>query len=219
MTCPDCGIKIERLPCGRCKEKAAQQAIEFQILAKEFSLSRGEPRTEFERTSLDRALKALRENLSQKSRRSFSFDARNLLRGRNWWYVPYTWIGCRGFIIDSENGYVNSLGSALSLKDCFWGHEHGVFCDLVDFAFAPDTDTTLAAQLLGRFMHMHPNSRGLPPKTPVPYRDAEIPSALSTQFPNFKRHFVWFAIPELFRAHEAGLRFTSSLTKTDNQFR
>jgi hypothetical protein len=89
-----------------------------------------------------------------------------------------------------------------------------VFCDLVDLTFAPDTDRAVAARLLRRFKHMHPNARGVLPTESVWYRDSEIPEALSSQFPVFSRHFIWFAIPELMHAYEKDrLRFTCGLSK------
>ena len=115
--------------------------------------------------------------------------------------------------MDMASGYVNWLGSALSLKDCFWGHENGIVCDLVDFTFSPDTAPDLAASLLRRFKHMQPDANGVLPSDPVWYRESEIQNALSNHFPTFRRHFVWFAIPDLFNACEKeGLHFTCSLS-------
>jgi hypothetical protein len=104
------------------------------------------------------------------------------------------------------------LGSGLSLVDCFWGHERGVFCDLVDFEFAQKTDIDLVARLLTRFQHTQCDSQGREAKQPVWYRDSEIAAAISKQFPLFKRHFVWHAIPELRLAVDKnGLEFKSIL--------
>ena len=142
------------------------------------------------------------------------YDASRVIENERWWYIPCGWIGCSGCIVNKHDLYVNWLGSALSQPDYFWGHDHGIFCDLVDFSFAPDTDRELAAKLLPRFQHMHPNARGVHPKQPVWYLDKDVPSAVATQFPIFNRHFVWFAIPEIRQACETdGLRFTSILSK------
>src|SRR5436190_6308969 len=212
MKCPDCGIEIVALPCELCHGAAARREQEMQKVAEEFSVVRGAPETEESRVSLDFALTSIQKHLDkERFQGTVSYNARDLLRSQRWWYIPYRWIGCRGFIVSLDSGYVNWLGSALSLKNCFWGHERGVVCDLVDFAFAPETDMALAGRLLGRFKHMHPNASGVLPGEPVWYRESEIPSALSNQFPMFRRHFVWFAIPELFHAYEMeGLRFTCS---------
>ena len=216
MICPECGFEIERLPCEHCERWAAEHEREFQRVIEEFSLIRGNPTTDAERASLDKALRCLQERLNQEQfEGTVPFNPDDLLRSRNWWYVPYRWIGCIGFIVSSENGYVNWLGSGsgIHLRECLWGHERGIFCDLVDFTFAQDTDPKLAVELVGKFHHMHPNSRGVLPRWPVPYRDSEIQSAFSIYFPTFSRHFIWSALPELARAYKEGLRFTCRLAK------
>ncbi len=147
-------------------------------------------------------------------RGTLEYDSDKRIETDRWWYIPFCWIGCAGFIVNKDDLYVNRLGSTLSLEQCFWGHEHGVFCDLVDFTFSPDTESAIASRLLLRFKHMHPNAGGVLPSEPVWYRNSEIPAALSSQFPVFRRHFVWFGIPELLHSYEKeGLRFTCDLSK------
>ena len=147
-------------------------------------------------------------------RGELKYEPGNVIENESWWYIPYCWIGCAGFIVNKDDLYVNWLGSGLSIEKCFWGHDHSIFCDLIDFTFSADTNTELAARLLPRFKHMHPNARGILPNGPVWYRESEIPFALSNHFPTFRRHFVWSAIPELFHASEKeGLRFTCRLSK------
>ena len=141
------------------------------------------------------------------------YDPAKIIENERWWFIPCGWIGSFGCIVNKSDKYVNWLGSSvMTMEDCFWGHDHGVFYDLVDFSFNPETNIQLATQLLARFQHMRPNARGMLPKQPVPYRDSEISEALSTQFPVFRHHFVWYAIPELRKASERdGLLFTSVL--------
>ena len=142
------------------------------------------------------------------------YEPGKVIETGRWWYIPFCWIGCVGFIVKKDDLYVNWLGSGVGLEQCFWGHDHGVYCDLVDFTFSPEIDTSLAARLISRFKHMHPNPGGAPPNEPVWYRESEIPAAISTQFPTFRRHQVWNGIPELFHAFEKeGLRFTCCLSK------
>src|ERR1043166_1881381 len=212
MKCPDCGIEIVILPCERCANEAARHEQEMQNLIEEFSLVRGAPDTHESRISLDFALERIQERLDKEQfKGTVSYNNRDLLRSQRWYYIPYVWVGCRGFIVDLESGYVNWLGSALSLKDCVWGHEHGIVFDLVDFTFAADTPRELAARLLERFRRMVPGAPGASPKGPAWYRDSEIPAAMVNHFPIFRRHFAWYAIPELFKACESeGLRFTCS---------
>jgi hypothetical protein len=213
MKCPDCGIEIGSLPCWRCEREALDHEWEFKSLIKKFSLVRGPPENRASRSSLNFALLRIQKRLEEEQfHMTVSYEPQDLLRSKTWWYIPYRWIGCRGFIVNMDDGYVNWLGSALSLQHCFWGHERGVVCDLVDFTFAPDTDPKLAERLLPRFKHMHRDEHGVLPSEPVWYREVETSAAVSNQFPTFRRHFVWFAIPDLFNAYEKeGLRFNCAL--------
>ena len=141
------------------------------------------------------------------------YDATQVIETDRWWYIPCGWIGSAGCIVNKRDLYVNWLGSALPGDMCIWGHEHGIFHDLIDFAFAPDTDMKLARKLLMRFKHMHPDAASVQPEHPVWYRETEIDAALSRQFPIFRRHFAWYGIPEIRRAYENdGLRFTATLS-------
>jgi hypothetical protein len=143
------------------------------------------------------------------------YDPAKVIERARWWYIPYTWIGCEGFIVSKDDLYVNWLGSALSLEECFWGHEHGVVNDLVDFEFAAGTDIGLATRLVSRFKHTHPNPQGVVPREPVWYESEEVASAVSQQFPVFERHYAWFCISDLMASCEHdGLQFTCSLCKT-----
>ena len=144
------------------------------------------------------------------------YDTSKVIENDRWWYIPFCWIGCFGFIVSKDDLYVNWLCSAsnLSLNECFWGHDHGLFCDLVDFTFSPNTDIKIAERLLPKLKHTNPDERGVPPKQPIWYRDSEVTFALSSKFPSFKRHIVWFAIADLRQAYEKeGLRFTCCLSK------
>lgn len=164
--------------------------------------------------TLQEAEEAIRARFRREGRSGdIQYDSSGVVESPTWIYVPCGWIGCKGCIVSKADGYVNWLGSALKLDDCLWGHERGLFHDLVDFELAPQTSLDLVARLLDRFKHMHPNSRGKLPEEPVWYRDSEIAEAVSKQFPFFKRHFVWFGIPEIRVAvDEEGLVFKSVLS-------
>jgi len=147
-------------------------------------------------------------------RGTLEYAANAVIENDRWWYIPFRWIGCAGFIVSKKDLYVNWLGSALTLEQCFWGHDHGVVCDIVDFIFAPETDKTVAARVLRRFKHTHPDPSGVIPREPVWYDSAEIPKVVAREFPVFARHFIWFSIPELMQAYERdGLRFSCRLSK------
>jgi len=142
------------------------------------------------------------------------YDPTKVIENDRWWFIPCGWIGCFGCIVNKSDLYVDWLGSGtFTLDDCFWGHDHGLFNDLVDFEFSPDTNLEAAREIVSSFLHMHPNARGVHPSYPIPYRDSEIATALSDQFPLFRRHNVWQAIPKIRRAFEDyALRFVARLS-------
>lgn len=153
-----------------------------------------------------------RRLLAERFQGTLEYNPREVTETDRWWYIPFRWIGCAGMIVNKDDLYVNWLGSEIDLQDCIWGHDRSIYCDLVDFTFAANTDMNLAQRLIRRFKHMHPRADGKKPVEPVWYRESEIAAAVSTQFPVFHRHFVWFAIPELKTACEReGLRFSCRL--------
>ena len=142
------------------------------------------------------------------------YDPARVIETSRWWYIPFTWIGCAGFIINKSDLYVNWLGSILPLSVAIWGHDRGIFNDWVDFTFDPATDTKIAAQAALSFKHMRPNDKGRLPSEPIFYLERQIAAAVAEQFPYFKRHIVWQTTETLFRLSQThGLQFTCSLSK------
>jgi hypothetical protein len=184
-------------------------------LVNKYALVRGAPDSDEARASLDFALARIRQRLEDEQfQGTLEYDARDLLHNQRWWYIPFIWVGCNGFVVNLDTGYVNWLGSAFCLDLCFWGHEQGLFCDTVDFSFEPDTNIQLAGKLVGRFMREPHRWVASESDEFVRYHEFEINTALTTIFPNFRRHFVWYAIPDLRDACEnEGLRFTSTLAE------
>jgi hypothetical protein len=215
MRCPECLFEIKSLPCPHCQERAVAHEAEFSRLVEEFGLDRGEPKNTAGQKSLNLALERLHTRVkTERFNMTVDYEPKDLLCHANWWYIPYCWIGCKGFIVNTKDEYVNWLGSALPLRHCFWGHQHGIVADMVDFTFAPDTDKEVALSLVSRFQHIPPSSKGEKPKDPVWYTGQEIETAFSNQFPVFKDHFVWYCIPELMEASKKhGVKFTCVLSK------
>ncbi|WP_438027229.1 hypothetical protein [Sorangium sp. So ce233] len=58
------------------------------------------------------------------------FDDAVVDRG-GYWFFRVGYVGSCGVIVDKADGRLSVMGSALSLDDCFWGHEHGFSPDLV----------------------------------------------------------------------------------------
>ena len=85
----------------------------YERITQAMHLNRGQPQSASGRTSLreaERNIKALLKRREFKSK--FKYQADDLLESENWWYVPYFWIGCQGFIADKKGGYVNWLASS-----------------------------------------------------------------------------------------------------------
>jgi hypothetical protein len=214
--CPDCGAFY--VDYGKhfdeCPELIRRRRIEAtetrQRLIEKFHLRSGPPTEPDRRSALAEAERRLRILL----KRDFEYDPEWLFESEAWWYIPYYWVGCDGYIVDKKTGSVGELGSSLSsLDDRFWGHDLNLTAELVDFSFAPDTSVELAKMIFSSFRHMDPNDRDVNPYDPygrVRYRDSEIESAFERQFPTFERHFVGGAISKIRTAYEnQGLRFTA----------
>jgi hypothetical protein len=104
------------------RARALNREWEYKSLIKEFSLIRGKPNSNSSRRSLQRAIESIRKRFAAENwgGEDVTYDPQFLIRSRTWWYVPDCWIGCAGFIVNMGDGYVNWLGSALKLRECFW---------------------------------------------------------------------------------------------------
>ena len=62
------------------------------------------------------------------------YDRSRVIESKDWWYIPYGWIGCFGFFVDKEDAYVDWLGSGMfTIEDCIWAHDRGIVNEIVDF--------------------------------------------------------------------------------------
>jgi len=233
--------------CIACEDvmEAMARSPEYAALIPEFSLIRGYPQdpegqaslaaaekniVELRRISGERArskltASELAELVSMEEKlglREFAltYNRDNILQSSEWWYIPRGGIGCGGYIVNKKDCYVNWLGSGVGgLRQWFWGHNRGLYCDLIDFTFAPDTSLDLAGRLLRRFQSLAPDAQGRIPVEERWYHEFEIEPALRSQFPTFKNHFVWIAIPDIKAACEnEGLRFTAVLGDKSEQY-
>jgi hypothetical protein len=133
------------------------------------------------------------------------YDETQIVETDRWWYFPCSWLGCKGLIVDKRDLYVNWLGSGLCLDDCFWGHDRGLVHDAVDFTFTDEIDANVLTirSLVGRFQHYVPRRSNPAEEFLAWYLEPEIDGAITRQYPTFRRHFVWSAIPDLRKAVEA----------------
>jgi hypothetical protein len=184
-------------------------------MARELSLQLGPPRTPVEQASLDRALARMQRRMdAQGFKGKIKFDPSQLLRASDWWYIPFGWIGCFGFIVSDAGEYVNWLGSSsvLRMQDCFWGHEHGAVCGLVEFTIHDYSDASVLLELFPHLQKAVPSR--FAPYRMVSFFQAEIAMEIKAGFPRFQNYFVWHAIPVLRRLKESGdLVFTCTPTR------
>lgn len=149
LRCEECGLPIDAYPCKYCREREASEEQARRAVIAEFSLRTGAPSISTDRASFTAAVAAMERRLEQeKFRGEVKFDPKDILESDRWWYIPYRWIGCMGFIVNKADGSVNWLGSGVcSLSDCFWGHDRGVICGPIDFTFtaevSPSPETIL----------------------------------------------------------------------------
>lgn len=192
---------INDCPCEECSQSRAEDERRMSALVQEYALRRGFPKTSEGKESLNAALCAIQSRLDKEPQKhTITYKDEDLLESEHWWYVPYRWIGCAGFFVDKLDLYVDWLGSGaiMDLDNILWGHNHGIICDLVDFEFAPNTPRESAGIL---FTHV--------PAVDENYWDPSlVPDVFAAQFPMFRRHFVWSAIPMIRAAYDQGLRFS-----------
>jgi hypothetical protein len=223
MKCPECRFEILSLPCPFCKERedwCKEQKDEWdrrwRAAKEEFSLISGPPTNESDRASLKLALEAMRRRFEKdRFQGELRFDHAKLLRCDNWWYIPFSWIGCFGFIVDRRDGGVDWLSSGfMTLSDCFWGHNRGIICGPIDFTFTPEVsaseDTILSLVKMFRRCVRRAQSEDL---DYVGYSIEDAMEAIKTRFPTFKFHCAWGAIPAIREATERELiSFHAELT-------
>lgn len=148
------------------------------------------------------------------------YDPEKIIETDRWWYFPHCWIGCAGQIVDKRDLSVNWLGSGLSLDDCFWGHDRGLVADPVDFTFTDEIDAEVLTilKLVRRFKHPIPRRSNPDEEFFTWYTEPELEGEIARQYPTFRRHFVWSAIPDLRKAVEAGtVSFVAQRSRTGDQ--
>jgi len=202
MICTRCGFETEALPCEVCDEEGRTRR-----LVRDFGLTRGIPTTGSEVESFDQAMKQLRSRLdAEEFEGQIKFKQEDVLYSPAWWYIPFTRIGCSGFIVSRLDGHVNWLGSSNSLADCFWAQNHGITADETDFIIEhiEDYDGTLI--MVRNFTH--PDSFSA---DSVRYYSAtQAAAALDTLPAAFLAYRLWFNF-ELIRdaATSGAFRFSA----------
>lgn len=116
-----------------------------------------------------------------------------------YWFFPVGYIGSRGVIIDKATGRLHVLGSALSLEECFWAHEHGFSPGLVVLRVLRVHDRPSTIELLLHLIDEGPPRR----RNPNPRR-AWLEKILDVTPYEFAPQYLWLAAPAFRDAAEQG---------------
>ncbi len=152
-------------------------------------------------------LATAKQHLERALETEFSCDDSEAIEAPEWWYIPYGWIGCAGFIIDKADGYINQLGSCHSLDDCFWAHNRGIKYGYADLTITQVNDREGTIDTL-----MKMGNRA--PLNPIPNKSdgnderrtfwtrEELGQQIDDLPVTFDNQHLWFTIPALRRADE-----------------
>ncbi|APR86146.1 Hypothetical protein A7982_11495 [Minicystis rosea] len=107
-----------------------------------------------------------------------------------YWFFRVGYVGSCGVIVDKADGRLSVMGSALSLDDCFWGHEHGFSPGFLSLCITNVRDHRSTVELL-----LHLISSG-PPRTrnPNPKR-AWLSEKIESLPCVFEPQNLWLSIP------------------------
>lgn len=177
--------------------------------------------------SIDGAISNLttaKEHLERVLGRNVSYLESQAIEAPRWWYIPYGWIGCSGFIVDKADGYINQLGSCHSLDDCFWAHNRGIKYGYADLTIHQINDIQGTIDTL---MKMGSHA----PYNPIPNRPntsgkgyefwtrEELEALLDVLPVTFSNQILWFTIPALRNAEkESFCKFEVTRGSWDSQF-
>mgnify|MGYP001551214579 CR=1 FL=1 len=82
--------------------------------------------------TLGRSLDEARDAVARYSEATGSiWFSESIVERETYWFFPVGFIGSCGVIVNKVDLALFPMGSALSLDDCFWGHEHGFSPDRV----------------------------------------------------------------------------------------
>jgi hypothetical protein len=137
----------------------------------------------------------------------FTWFSRDVVDRETYWFFPVGCVGSCGVIVDKAELSLFPMGSALSLDDCFWGHEHG---------FSPEAVTlrVLAVHDFDRTIEFLLNFAGAPAdRNPNPRR-AWIRSALACLPYDCPPQNLSLAVPA-FRSFESSRPFDYRLLPSE----
>jgi len=154
-------------------------------------------------TSLDEAVAKLQSAVEWEVK----FESRELVENENWWYIPFCWIGCAGYIVDKFDGYINQLGSCHPMDACFWGHNQNIKYGYSDLTINQinNYDATISTLMkMGNRAPINP----IPNKTNSDgnqtefFTESDIKQHLEMLPSTFENQRLWFTIPALKKSVE-----------------
>jgi hypothetical protein len=85
-------------------------------------------------------------------RAGHEFDASEALEAATWWYVPYGWIGCCGFVVEKRTGQVHQMGSNAGLETYLWAQDRGLLVEYADLVIDEVHDPAATAAALRKIV-------------------------------------------------------------------
>jgi hypothetical protein len=103
----------------------------------------------------DSALRRFLVSVDFKSEIDYAPDA--VMESAQWWYIPFRWIGCSGFIVEKADGAVDWLGSGYPMRLWFWAHNRGLWGDTTDITILAMSKAPEVRDLVLDLVRVGPN--------------------------------------------------------------
>jgi hypothetical protein len=195
--CSCCGLETEDADAC-CREPRARWAEARRQLKATYAVRDGDPdRLPMTLAEADARVIA-HDRLALADEEPFLPDA--ALEASTWWYVPRSWIGCAGYIVEKADGTVHALGSCHDLALCFWAQTRGLLRDVGDLVVDTVADHERASATLAQVLAF-PSGEHHPAWQ---YSSAALESALAVLPARFPRQRLWFQLPALREVLDTG---------------
>lgn len=197
--CPEC-LQDMRAQLAYLDNQKSEYEKWYAALAARLGLAQGMPTDPAERASFDLALQRLKNAWCKAGREGeVAFEDTKILSSPRWWFIPFGWVGCSGFIVDRESGHVNKLGSCHGLDLCFWAQDHGIVAGDTDFVIHEVRDMEHAQAVVQGFIH--PSWTTTEIRHYSKQEAAQVLASLPAEFPSQE---LWFSFPHIREAAEVG---------------
>jgi hypothetical protein len=136
--------------CGSCQERERE---EQRVMYARYAVRADDPARV--PMTLEEAAMRVSEHLGAVLRIDASgdegtFDSQEALEAATWWYVPYSWIGCAGFVVEKATGQVHRMGSNAGLDTYLWAQARGLLWERADLVIDAVRDRDVAIRWLRR---------------------------------------------------------------------